>query len=197
MRIISTTLLALLLAAPFAFAQVVEETETYLVAPQTMNKRVTVVTTDGKKVEGKVVSGDDDKIVVQPTTGSPVDVPTGRIVTVHFRRPRRSAKVDLAGNLIGGIGLGIGGAQLGKHVAESVRGDDLSNARRGPIVGGVLLGFVGGHVGREIARHAATEEVTLKVSEGVSGQAPKVGAITLPAPPADSAGRVQPVDLRR
>jgi hypothetical protein len=64
-------------------------------------------------------------------------------------------------------------------------------------VGGVLLGFVGGHIGREIARHAATEEVTLKVSEGVSGQAPKVGAITLPGPPTDSAGRVQPVDLRR
>ncbi len=196
MKIVSTTLLVLLLAAPLAFAQVEEEIETYLVAPQTMNKWVTVVTNDGKKVQGKVVSGDDDKIVVQPKGGSPVDVPTGKIVTVRFRRPKRSPGVDLAGSLIGGIGFGIGGAVLGKHAGESIRGDGTPG-RAGPIVGGVVLGFAGGLIGREIARRSSTEEVTLKVSEGVSGQPPKVGAITLPGPPADSTGRVQPADLRR
>ena len=194
MRIVYTTLLALLLVAPAACAQAEEEIETYLVAPHTLNKWVTVVTVDGRKAEGKVVSGDDDKIVVQPKTGAAVEMATNKIVIVRFRRPRRNAKVDFAGNIIGGIGFGIGGAQLGKHAGESIRGDGTPG-RIGPIVGGVVLGFAGGYVGREIVRRSASEEVTLKVIQGVEGQPPKVGAITLPAPPPDA--RVQPVDLRR
>lgn len=194
MRIVYAILVILLLLPPAAIAQVEEEIETYLVAPHTQNKWVIVVTSEGKKIEGQVTSGDDEKITVQPKTGGPVEVRTDKIITVRFRRPKRSTGIDFAGNMIGGVGFGIGGAQLGKHAGESIRGDG-SPGRIGPIVGGVVLGFAGGYVGREIARRSASEEVTFKVIQGVEGQPPKVGAITLPVPPPDA--RVQPVDLRR
>lgn len=193
MKIASTTLVALLLAALTALGQAEEEVETYLVAPYTLNKAVTVITTDGKKLEGKVVTGDDDKIVLQRPTG-PMDLPTGQIQLLRFRRPKRSTKLDFVGSLIGGVGLGMAGAAIGKEVAKSIRDDD-SPGRIGPIVGGIALGFVGGYVGRAIVRRAVTEEVTLKVTGGVEGKAPKLGSAILPEPP--SHARVSPVDLRR
>ena len=193
MNILFTTLLTLLLLAPAALAQEQEEIETYLVAPFTLNRIVTVTMADGTKVQGKMLSGDDDKIVVEQK-GAPVELRTNQISTIRFRRFKRNTKVDFAGNLLGGIGFGFGGASIGKLAAESIRGDGTPG-RIGPIMGGVVLGFIGGYVGREIARNSSIERVTLKVTQGVEGQPPKVGSITLPAP--ESNARVQPVNLRR
>ncbi len=193
MKIVATILLALLFALPAASAQKKEEIETYLVAPYTLNKLITVTMVDGQKVQGRVVGGDDDKIIVE-RRGSQIELRTDRILNIRLLRATRSPKVILAGNLIGGMGLGFAGAALGKAAAETIRDDDQPG-RIGPLVGGIVLGFAGGYLGKEIARNAAYDEVIVTVTRGVEGQAPKTGAILLPTP--DSNPRVQPVDLRR
>ena len=208
MKIACTVLLLLLLAAPAACAQVREEIETYLVAPYTVNKVVTVTMTDGRKLKGMVLSGDDDKIVVAQKDGS-VELATANILNIRLPRPSSSVKVNFAGNLIGGVGLGFAGAAIGKEMAKAIR-DDGSPGKIGPLLGGIALGFAGGYLGREVARQAAYQEVILTVSGGVEGQAPKTtGAILLPPstpagavlllpPPAPAAAaRVQPIDPRR
>lgn len=197
MKTTLTALLLLALAAPAALAQSQEEIENYLVAPYTLNKVVTVTMADGRKVEGTVIAGDDNNISVAHSGGVAV-LPTGRIVTVRFRRPKRSAKSDLAGNLIGGIAFGIGGAALGRQAAQSIQGRD-EQGPAGPIIGGVVMGLAGGIIGTQLFRQTHTEDVTLKVTPGVEGQAPKIGSLALPplvSSPPDSA-RVQPVDPRR
>ncbi len=180
---------AVLVTAGGLAAQATEEVPPYLVAPFTLNKTVTVTMADGRKLAGKVVRGDDDKIFVGE--GTPVEVATSQIASVQFRRRKRSSGGEFAGSLIGGVGLGMGGAAIGRAAAESIRSDG-SPGRVGPIVGGIVLGFVGGQIGRQIARHAATQEVTLKVVEALSGQPPKPGETPLPA-----AVRLEPSDLRR
>src|ERR1035437_6744667 len=87
MKMFCSSMMVLVLAAPLALAGSQEEVETYLVAPYTTGKMVRVMMAGGKKVEGKVVSGDDEKITVQQSSG-PVSVPVTQIASVEFRRPK-------------------------------------------------------------------------------------------------------------
>jgi hypothetical protein len=79
-----------------------------------------------------------------------------------LRRPKRSAKLDFIGNMVGGLGFGFAGAAVGKKAAENIRSDHTSG-KAGPIVGGVVFGFAGSYLGRYLVRHMAAEQVTLKV----------------------------------
>lgn len=181
----------LLLASP-AIAQVTEEVEPYLVAPFVTNKVVSVVTTERRKIEGKVIKGDENKIVVNQG-GSPVELPVSKILLVQFRRPKRSARNDFLGSVIGGVGLGFAGAAIGREAAQSIRSDGRAG-RVGPIVGGIAFGFAGGQIGRWLMRRSVKEEVTLKIlgADGV----PKNGALRLPAAPVSDA-RIQPAAPRQ
>jgi hypothetical protein len=161
MKIFCSSMMVLVLAVPLALAGTQEDVESYLVAPYTTGKMVTVTMAGGKKVEGKVVSGDDEKITVLQSGGS-VNVPVDQIASVELRRPKRSAKLDFIGNMVGGLGFGFAGAAVGKKAAENIRGDHTSG-KAGPIVGGVVFGFAGSYLGRYLVRHMAAEQVTLKV----------------------------------
>jgi len=176
---IARGLLIAILALP-ALAQVREELDSYLVAPYTMNRKVALTTRDFTKLEGKVVGGDEDKVIVEQKGGR-VEVPVGQIYLVQLRRPRRSAKVDFIGNLIGGVGLGLAGAAIGREAAESIRGEG-DPGRAGPVVGGIVLGFAGGYLGKEIARRLASQEVTLLVMHQAPA-APKSGSLAAPIMP--------------
>lgn len=161
MKMFCSSMMVLVLAAPLALAGSQEDVESYLVAPYTTGKTVTVTMAGGKKVEGKVVSGDDDKITVQQSSG-PVNVPVTQIASVELRRPKRSIKLDFIGNMIGGLGFGFAGAAVGKKAAENIR-EDHTSGKAGPIIGGVVFGFAGSYLGRYLVRHMAAEQVTLKV----------------------------------
>ena len=171
MNFFCSCMMVLVLAAPLALAGSQEEVETYLVAPYTTGKMVTVMMAGGKKVEGKVVSGDDEKITVQQSSG-PLNVPVTQIESVELRRPKRSTKLDFIGNMIGGLGFGFAGAAIGKKAAENIRGDHTSG-KVGPIVGGVVFGFAGSYLGRYMVRHMAAEQVTLKVLQLGTNEKPQ------------------------
>lgn len=164
------------LIGPAAFAQKQEDAEPYLITPYTMNKQASVTLADFSKVTGKVVGGDDEKVVLLQPGGKRTEVPTRKIQLVQYQRPRRSNKLDFLGSLIGGIGLGYAGSTIGKHAAMSIRSDGTPG-RIGPITGGVGFGFLGGMIGKHLIRHAVKEQVTLTlVPEGASP------AATAPAP---------------
>lgn len=175
MRTLYSIVAGLLLVAPAVLAQVTEEVEGYLVTPYTLNKQVTVITTDRRKIEGKVIKGDADRVFINQG-GTMVELQTNRILTVTLRRPKRSGKIDFLGSLIGGVALGFAGAAIGKESAKGIRSDGTPG-RVGPIVGGVAAGFIGGRLGRSLARRALKEEVTLKVTP--EGEQPPSGS---PAP---------------
>jgi len=143
---------------------------------------ITVSMADGKKVEGKGIRGDDQKIAVQQSSG-PIERSTNQIANIHLRRPKRRAKVDLIGNLLGGVGFGFVGAEIGRQAVEAIRSDG-NPGEIGAVVGGIVFAFGGGYVGRSIARHLATEDVTLKIVGRELGHTPlpPTGPITLPSP---------------
>jgi len=177
MRALYSVVAGLLLVAPAVLAQVTEEVEGYLVTPYTLNKQVTVITTDRRKIEGKVIKGDADRLLIDQR-GVPVELQTNRILTVTLRRPKRSGKIDFLGSLIGGVALGFAGAAIGRESAKVLRSDGTPG-RVGPIVGGVGAGFAGSRLGQYLARRAIKEEVTLKVTP--EGEQPQTGP-TAPTP---------------
>ena len=101
--------MVLVLAAPLALAGSQEEVETHFVAPYTTGKMVTVMMAGGKKVEGKVVSGDDDQITVQQSSG-PVNVPAENI-----RGDNTPGKV---GPIVGGVVLGFADSYVGRYLVR-------------------------------------------------------------------------------
>jgi len=185
MKRILISVLAAAVIAPLALAQKQEEAESYLVAPYTLNKMTRVTLPDYSTLRGKVVGGDEDKIVVLGQDGKRTDVPTSKIQLVQFRRQRRSNKIEFLASLAGGMSLGFAGSTIGKHAAMSIR-SDKAPGRIGPIVGGVGLGFLGGYIGKRLARHAVTEEVTLTLAPegGTSSPAAPKPAASKPAAPA-------------
>jgi hypothetical protein len=190
------TLVVLLFCAcaPAAMAQ--DEIEAYLVAPFTMGKAVTVNTNDGRRIHGVVVSGDDTKIVVE-RPGDRTEVATNRISSVKIGRASNSPTLTAVGSVIGGVGLGFAGAALGKSAGIAWH-DDRQPGRALPVIGGVVFGLFSGWLGGKVARNAGWEQVTLKVTPGIEGQAPRTGdggaASVAPQPEFQ---RVQPADFRR
>jgi len=176
MRALYSIIAGLLAVAPAVLAQVTEEVEGYLVAPYTLNKQVTVITTDRRKIEGKVIKGDADTLSIDQR-GTTVELPTNRVLIVTFRRPKRSGKIDFLGSLAGGVALGFAGAAIGRESAKAIRSDGTPG-RVGPIAGGVAAGFIGGRLGRSLARRAFKEEVTLKVTP--QGEQPDNGPAAPP-----------------
>jgi hypothetical protein len=180
MKISCVSILTLFLVAPGVWAQVKEEVEPYLVAPQILNRTVNITTADFKVVRGKVVAADEEKVVVRQGAGR-VELPVTKIQMVNFRRPRRSGKLEFLGNLLGGTGFGFGGAAIGKQAAQSIRGDGQPG-RIGPIVGGIAFGFAGGYIGKHLMRRAVQEEVTLTLLPDVAAPAPQTSPPPQPAP---------------
>ena len=177
MKISCASILTLFLVAPGVWAQVKEEVEPYLLAPQITNKTANITTADHKVVRGKVVAADEEKVVIRQGADR-LELPVTKIHMVNFRRPKRSGKLEFLGNLLGGTGFGFGGAAIGKQAAQGIRADGQPG-RIGPIVGGMALGFLGGYVGKHLMRRAVQEEVTLTLLPDVAAPAPQ----TSPPPP--------------
>ena len=180
MKISCVSILTLFLVAPGVWAQVKEEVEPYLVAPQILNKTVNITTADFRVLRGKVVAADEEKVVVRKGADR-LELPVTKIQMVNFRRPKRSGKLDFIGNLLGGTGFGFGGAAIGKQAAQGIRADGQPG-RIGPIVGGMALGFLGGYVGKHLMRRAVQEEVTLTLLPDVAAPAPKSSSLAWPPP---------------
>ena len=177
MKISCVSILSLFLVAPAVWAQVKEEVEPYLVAPQILKKTVNITTADFRVVRGKVLSANEEKVVVQKGADR-LELPVTKIHMVNFRRPKRSGKLDFLGNLLGGTGFGFAGAAIGKQAAQGIRSDGQPG-RIGPVVGGIALGFVGGYIGKHLMRRAVQEEVTLTLLPDVVAAPPT----TAPPPP--------------
>ena len=141
MRSLSLSALLCVLFLSTAYGATEEEIETYLIAPFTKDHDVTLTLRDGKKVQGRVTSGDDSKIVVQQASGN-AEIATSEITSVHFRRAKRSARTDFIGSLVGGVGMGFAGGAIGRTIAKNIR-DDGTSGRVGPVVGGLVLGMAG------------------------------------------------------
>lgn len=139
-----------------------EQIEDFLVVPTTRGKTVDFTLKDHTIVTGKVVGGDDEKVVIQDAKGARTELPLAKVLVLQFRRAKRSGKLDFAGSLAGGIGLGVAGAAAGRQIGQNIHSDG-SAGRAAPLAGGVGLGFLGGYLGKVIVRHLATEQVTLTV----------------------------------
>jgi len=195
MKISCVSILTLFLVAPGVWAQVKEEVEPYLVAPQILKKTVNITTADFRVVRGKVVAADEEKVVVRKGADR-LELPVTKIQMVNFRRPKRSGKMEFLGNLLGGTGFGFAGAAIGKQAAQGIRSDGQPG-RIGPIVGGIALGFAGGYIGKHLMRRAVQEEVTLTLLPDVVAPAPKSSSLAWPPPaPRAPIRSVQPAGLR-